>query len=175
MDRLVEAVAAHLCRHRSVELLRLTFDLTRRRLAEVGVAEVVKGVVAPPTPGTVTWWRTAVERRYMPCAGGGWPSRRRDGDHQLDGPTLLTNPTPNRQLRRMAFFSAFFLSSAFTRRRGMAHRLHPTPNEMNVKRVSSRPPTSKDAGGRISRRVEAERRGRRRRRNLIIKLNLKKG
>jgi hypothetical protein len=59
MDRLVEAVAAYLCRHRSVGLLRLTLDLTRRRLdifAEVGAVEVVKGVVAPPTPGTEAWW-----------------------------------------------------------------------------------------------------------------------
>ncbi len=59
MDRLVETVAEHLCRHSSVGLFRLTLDLTRRRLdlfAEIGVVEVVKGVVAPPTPGTETWW-----------------------------------------------------------------------------------------------------------------------
>ncbi len=59
MDRLVEAIAEYLCRHRSVELLRLTLDLTRRRLdifAETGAVEVVKGVVSPPTPGTETWW-----------------------------------------------------------------------------------------------------------------------
>ncbi len=59
MDRLVETVAEYLCRHRSVGLLRLTLDLTRRRLdlfAEIGAAEVVRGVVAPPTPGTETWW-----------------------------------------------------------------------------------------------------------------------
>jgi hypothetical protein len=30
----------------------------------------------------------------------------------------------------------FFLSSAFTKRRRMAPRFHPTPNEMNVKRGS---------------------------------------
>jgi hypothetical protein len=36
----------------------------------------------------------------------------------------------------MAFFPVFFLSSAFTRRRRMARRFHPTPNEMNVKRSS---------------------------------------
>ena len=42
-------------------MLRLTFDLTRRRLfAEIGAAEVVKGVVAPPTPGTDAWRRAAV-------------------------------------------------------------------------------------------------------------------
>jgi hypothetical protein len=59
MDRLVETVAAYLCRHRSVGLLRLTLDLTRRRLdlfAEIGAVEVVKGVVAPPTPDTDAWW-----------------------------------------------------------------------------------------------------------------------
>jgi hypothetical protein len=59
MDRLAEAVAAYLCRHRSVGLLRLTLDLTRRRLdlfAEVGAVEVAMGVVSPPTPGTETWW-----------------------------------------------------------------------------------------------------------------------
>jgi hypothetical protein len=60
MNRLAEAVAAYLCRHRSVGLLRLTLDLTRRRLdlfAEIGAVEVVKGAVAPPTPGTDAWWR----------------------------------------------------------------------------------------------------------------------
>ncbi len=65
MDRLAEVVAAFLCQHRSVGLLRLTLDLTRRRLdifAEIGAAEVVKGVVAPPTPGT--WWAAAREAVY---------------------------------------------------------------------------------------------------------------
>ncbi len=43
-------------------LLRLTLDITRLRLdfAEIGAAEVVKGAVAPPMPGTETWWRAAV-------------------------------------------------------------------------------------------------------------------
>jgi hypothetical protein len=66
MDRLVEAVAAYLCRHKSVGLLRLTLDLTRRRLdifAEIGAAEVVKGAVAPPTPGTERWWRAVAAVR----------------------------------------------------------------------------------------------------------------
>jgi hypothetical protein len=66
MDRLVEAVAEYLCRHRSVGLLRLTLDLTRRRLdifAEIGAVEVVKGVVAPPTPGTDAWWRAVAAVR----------------------------------------------------------------------------------------------------------------
>ncbi len=58
MDRLVEAVAAYLCRHRSVGLLRLTLDLTRRRpelFAEIGAVEVARDAVAPPTPGTDAW------------------------------------------------------------------------------------------------------------------------
>ena len=77
MDRHVEAVAEYLCRHRSVGLLRLTLDLTRRRpelFAKIGAVEVVKGAVAPPTPGTETWWRAAVERRYTRYAREGWPS-----------------------------------------------------------------------------------------------------
>ncbi len=63
MDRLIEAVAEYLCRHKSVGLLRLTLDLTRRRpelFAEIGAAEVVKGAAAPPTPATDAWWRAAV-------------------------------------------------------------------------------------------------------------------
>ena len=59
MDRLVEAVAAYLCMHRSVGLLRLTLDLTRRRpdlFAEIGAVEVAMGVASPPTPSTETWW-----------------------------------------------------------------------------------------------------------------------
>jgi len=66
MDRLIEAVAAYLCRHRSVGLLRLTLDLTRRRLdifAEIGAAEVAKSAVAPPTPGTDAWWRAVAAVR----------------------------------------------------------------------------------------------------------------
>jgi len=46
-----------------VGLLRLTLDLTRRRpelFAKIGAVEVVKGAVAPPTPGTEAWWRAAV-------------------------------------------------------------------------------------------------------------------
>ena len=47
-------------------LPRLTPDLTRRMLdifAEIGAAEVVKGVVAPPTPGTEAWWRAVAAVR----------------------------------------------------------------------------------------------------------------
>jgi hypothetical protein len=66
MDRLVETVAEYLCRHRSVGLLRLTLDLTRRRLelfAEIGVVEVVRGAVVPSTPGTDAWWRAVAAVR----------------------------------------------------------------------------------------------------------------
>ena len=66
MDRLIDAVAAYLFRHRSVGLLRLTLDLTRRRLdlfAEISAAEVDKGAVAPPTPGTDAWWRAVAAVR----------------------------------------------------------------------------------------------------------------
>ncbi len=66
MDKLVEAVATYLCQHRSVGLLRLILDLTRRRLdlfAEIGAVEVVKGAVASPTPGTDAWWRAVAAVR----------------------------------------------------------------------------------------------------------------
>jgi hypothetical protein len=64
MDRLIEAVATYLCRHRCVGLLRLT--LTRRRLdlfAEIGAVEVDNGSVSPPTPGTDAWWRAVAAVR----------------------------------------------------------------------------------------------------------------
>ncbi len=66
MDRLIEAIAEYLCRHRGVGLLRLTLDLTRRRLdlfAEIGAVEVDKGAVVPPTPGTDAWWRVVAAVR----------------------------------------------------------------------------------------------------------------
>jgi hypothetical protein len=48
-------------------------DLTQRRLdlfAEIGVVEVVKGAVSPPTPGTSAWWQVAVrEAVYVPLGG----------------------------------------------------------------------------------------------------------
>ena len=59
-------MAEYLCRHRSVGLLRLTLDLTRRRpelFAEIGAVEVAMGVVSPPTPGTETWWRAVAAVR----------------------------------------------------------------------------------------------------------------
>ncbi len=65
MERLVEAIAEYLCRHRSVGLLRLILDLTRRRLAEVGAVDVVRDVVAPPTPGTETWCTAVRETVYV--------------------------------------------------------------------------------------------------------------
>ncbi len=46
--------------------LRLTLDLTRRRLelfAEIGAVEVVKDVVVPPTPGSDAWWRAVAAVR----------------------------------------------------------------------------------------------------------------
>jgi len=72
MERLVETVAAYLCRHRSVGLLRLALDLTRRRLdlfAEVGAVEVVKGAVSPPTPDTDAWRRAAVREAVVAQEG----------------------------------------------------------------------------------------------------------
>jgi hypothetical protein len=66
MERLIEAIAEYLCMHRSVGLLRLTLDLTRRRLdlfAEIGAVEVVRGAVSPPTPGTEAWWRAVAAVR----------------------------------------------------------------------------------------------------------------
>jgi hypothetical protein len=72
MDRLVETVAAYLCKHRSVGLLRLTLDLTRRRLdlfAEVGAVEVVKSAVAPPTPGAEARRIAVREAAYGPRRG----------------------------------------------------------------------------------------------------------
>jgi len=53
--------------HRSVGLLRLTLDLTRRRLdlfAEIGAVEVVRGAVSPPAPGAEAWWRAVREAVY---------------------------------------------------------------------------------------------------------------
>jgi hypothetical protein len=54
-------------------MLRLTLDLTRRRLAEVCAVEVVKGAVAPPTPDTETWC-IAVREAVYALRRRGWPS-----------------------------------------------------------------------------------------------------
>ena len=138
MDRLVEAVAAYLCRHGSVGLLRLTLDLMRRRLdifAEIGAVEVVKGAVALPTPGTEAWWRAAVREAVYALRERGLVQYIRRRRWSTGGARSADKQTPqNRQLRRMTRFSAFFLVFVFARRRRMASRFHPTPNEMNVKR-----------------------------------------
>jgi len=117
MDRLIQAIAEYLCRHRSVWLLRLTLDLTRRRLdlfAEIGAVEVVKGAVAPPTPGTEAWWRAAV-KPYTRYAREGWPSRRRGRVSQPDRPVdkLHLRPTKpptakNGVLSRLTPLFSFF-------------------------------------------------------------------
>ncbi len=88
MEKLVETVAAYLCRHRSVGLLRLTLDLTRRRLdlfAEIGAVEVVEGVVAPPTPSTDAWWRAAVREAV-------YALRERAGPGEAQGSTGRARP-----------------------------------------------------------------------------------
>ena len=75
MERLIETIAAYLCRHRSVGLLRLTLNLTRHRLdlfAEIGAVEVVKGAAVPPAPGTDAWWRAAVREAVTPSAIEGY-------------------------------------------------------------------------------------------------------
>jgi hypothetical protein len=97
MDRLIETVAKHQCRHKSVGLLRLTLDLTRRRLdifAEIGAAEMVKGAAAPPTPGTVTWWRAAVNTVYVLRERGLAQYVREAEVASWTG--LLTNPPPTK-------------------------------------------------------------------------------
>jgi len=100
MERLIETIAEYLCRHRSVGLLRLTLDLTRHRLdlfAEIGAAEVAKGAIAPPTPGTDTWWRaTAAVREAVVTQEGASPVRAGGGGDQLDGPAQLTDPPPTK-------------------------------------------------------------------------------
>ncbi len=112
MDRLIDAVAEYLCLHRSVGLLRLTLDLTRRRLAEIGAVEVVKGVVAPLTPGTDTWWRAAVREAVY--------ALRERGPAQYVREAEVVNWTgpPRRQTRRQTAnceewrsFPPFFSSS----------------------------------------------------------------
>ncbi len=71
MDRLIEAVAEYLCRHRNVGLFRLTLDLTRLRLdfAEIGAVEVVKGTASPPTPGVEARRIAVREAAYGPRSG----------------------------------------------------------------------------------------------------------
>jgi hypothetical protein len=96
-------------------MLRLTLDLTRRRLAEVGAVEVVKGVVAPPTPGTETWWIAvaAVREAVYVLRERGLVQYVREAEvvNWTGPPCRQTRPLQDRQLRRMAFFSALFSSS----------------------------------------------------------------
>jgi hypothetical protein len=138
MDRLIEAVAEYLCRHKSVGLLRLTLDLTRRRLdifAEIGAAEVVKGAVSPPTPGTETWWRAAVREAVYVLRERGLVQYVREAVvvNWTGSPCRQTDPTKPPTAKNGVLFR-LFLVFAFARRRRMAPRLYPTPNEMNVKR-----------------------------------------
>jgi hypothetical protein len=80
-------------------MLRLTLDLTRRRLdlfAEIGAVEVVKGVVATPTPGTETWW--------IAVRGAVYALRQRGHVQYVweaevaNWTGLLTNPPPTKPL-----------------------------------------------------------------------------
>jgi len=135
MDRFVEAVAAYLCRHRCVGLLRLALDLTRRRpelFAEIGAVEVVKGVVAPPTPGTDAWWRAvaAVREAVYALRGRGLAQARRRPSTGRARPADKPDAKPPTAKNGVLF--RFFL--VFAARRRMASRLYPTPSEMNVKR-----------------------------------------
>jgi len=117
MEGLVETAAEYLCRHRSVGLLRLTLDLTRRRLdifAEVGAVEVVRGAVAPPTPSTEAWWRTAVREAVYALRERGPAQYVREAE-VVNWTDLLTTRPHKAQLRRMAFFFAFFSSSLLRR------------------------------------------------------------
>jgi hypothetical protein len=92
-------------------MLRLTLDLTRRRLAEVGAVEVVKGVVAPPTPGTEAWW-IAVREAVYALRERGLAQYVREAEVVNWTARPVDKPDPYKaQLRRMAFFSAFFSSS----------------------------------------------------------------
>jgi hypothetical protein len=95
---MAEAVAAYLCRHRTVGLLCLTLELTRRRLdlfAEVGAMEVVRDVVAPPTPGTETWWRAldAVREAVYALRQRGLVQYVKKAEAVKGRPALLINPT----------------------------------------------------------------------------------
>jgi hypothetical protein len=120
--------------------LRLTLDLARRGLdlfAEIGAVEVVKGVVAPLTPGIETWWIAVKAPRER-----GWPStcgRLRWSTGQtrpVDKPDAKLPTAKNGALLRL---SPSFLSSE---RRRTVSRLHLIPNEMNVKRWSK--PTAEE-------------------------------
>jgi hypothetical protein len=88
-----------------------------RRLAEVGAVEVVRGAVFRRRRAQRRGGEPPSERRYMCCARGGWP--KQGGDRQLGRPVdkLHIRPQARRTaLRRMAFFSAFFLSFLSSKR-----------------------------------------------------------
>jgi hypothetical protein len=113
MDRLIEAVAAYLCRHRSVGLLRLTLDLTRRRLdlfTEIGAVEVVKDAAAPPMPDTDAWWRAvaAVREAVTSYAGGVLPSTQGRLRWSTGRARPVDNPTPQSQTAKNGTLSRFF-------------------------------------------------------------------
>ena len=118
-------------------LLRLTLDLTRRRLdlfAEIGAVEVVKGAVTPPTPATETWWRAVREAVYTLRERGLVQYVKEAEVVNWTGPPCWqSDPTKPPTAKNGALFR-FFLVFAFAARRRMAPRLYPTPCEMNVKR-----------------------------------------
>jgi len=67
-SRITAAVAAYLCRHRSVGILRLVDDL----LKLPGVRKALK-LSHPPAPDTPEWWRAynAVTEAVRELAGAG--------------------------------------------------------------------------------------------------------
>jgi len=147
MDRLAETVAEYLCQHRSVGLLRLTLDLTRRRLdifAEIGAMEVAMGVVAPPTPSTETWWRavTAVKEAGHALRERGLAQYVWEAEvvNWTGPPCRQTDPTKPPTAKNGVLFPLFSLFRLRETPR-MASRFYPIPNEMNVKRGSK--PTAK--------------------------------
>jgi len=101
MDKLAEAATAHLCRHRSVGLFRLT-----------------------PGVGSQAQWRWWEARRTL--RGRGWS--RRSGDRQLD--RSVDKPTPQSPTAKNGVLFRLFLVFAFARRRRTARRYYPTPCEM---------------------------------------------
>ena len=105
----------------------------RRRLAEVGAVEVVSGAGHTGVAGRRQRGGICVAREGAgPVVGKA---------ETVNWTNLLINSTYAPQtrrsaLRRMAHFLRLFLVFAFTKRRRMASRFHPTPCEMNVKRGS---------------------------------------
>jgi hypothetical protein len=114
-----------------VGLLRLTLDLTRRRLdlfAEIGAAEVMEGVVSPPTPGTDAWWRAvaAVREAVYALRERGLVQYVRETE-MANWTGLLTNPPPTKpdcEERRSLppFFSSSLSQDAEERRLAFTQR-----------------------------------------------------